>query len=204
MAICLAVLLLSGSCAMMRNTAAPSRSADVIVLLPDDRGVTGAIVVSGPGGDEILLSKPRQAVTVSQSAATPPPRILPKDELREMVGPALASLPARPRKYLFHFVYDEVVLTPASLAGMQAVLGEIARRKPVEISVVGHTDTVGTRSYNQRLGLERARAAADLLVQAGIEPSRLEISSHGEGNPLVPTGDEVSEPRNRRVELTVR
>jgi len=201
---CLAVLLLSGACATMQKTAAPPRSADVIVLLPDDRGKTGAITVSGPRGSELLLSKPRQAVTVTEDAGAGNPYILPKDELRTMVGPALSSLPPRPKMYLFHFVTDEVVLTPESLAGMQAALGAIARHKPVEISIVGHTDTMGTRSYNQRLGLERGRMVADLLVHAGIDPSILEISSHGEGNPLVPTGDEVPEPRNRRVELTVR
>ena len=38
----------------------------------------------------------------------------------------------------------------------------------------------------------------------GVDPSTLDISSHGKDNPLVPTGDQVSEPRNRRVEITVR
>lgn len=201
---CLAVLLLSGGCATLQKSATPPRSADVIVLLPDDRGNTGAITVSGPGGSELLLSEPRQAVTVTEGSGAGAPYILPKDELATMVGPALSTLPPRPKMYRFHFVNDEAVLTPESLAGVRAVIGEIALRKPVEISIVGHTDTMGTRSYNQRLGLERARRVADLIVQAGIDASILEISSHGEGNLLVPTGDKIPEPRNRRVELTVR
>jgi outer membrane protein OmpA-like peptidoglycan-associated protein len=45
---------------------------------------------------------------------------------------------------------------------------------------------------------------AAMLREHGVDPSILDITSHGEGNPLVPTGDQVSEPRNRRVEITVR
>lgn len=203
-AACLALFLLAGGCAAMRKTAAPPRSSDLIVLLPDDRGKTGAITVSGPGGSELLLSKPGQAVEVTQGGATGDPHILPQNEVDAMVGTALDSLPPRPRQYVFYFVRDDAALTPESGAEMRKALRAIARHGPVEISVVGHTDTVGTRSYNHRLGLERARAVAGLLAQTGIDSSILEISSHGENNPLAPTGDEVPEPRNRRVELTVR
>jgi outer membrane protein OmpA-like peptidoglycan-associated protein len=63
---------------------------------------------------------------------------------------------------------------------------------------------VGDKSYNYRLSLMRAKAVAALLVAKGLDPSILEITSHGKDNPLVPTGDQVFEPRNRRVEVTVR
>ena len=43
-----------------------------------------------------------------------------------------------------------------------------------------------------------------ILQGKGIDPSVLDITSHGKDNPLVPTGDQVPEPRNRRVEITVR
>ena len=200
----LAVCLLSGACATFRKTASPPRSADVIVLLPDDRGKTGAIVVTGPGGSELLLDKPRQAVAVTERSGAGTPYTLAEEELRSMVGPALSSLPARPKTYRFYFVRDEVVLTVESRAAIQEALRDIAHRNPVEISTVGHTDTLGTRRHNQQLGLERARMVADLIVRAGIDRSIVRVSSHGEGNLLVPTGDEVPEPRNRRVELTVR
>jgi len=45
---------------------------------------------------------------------------------------------------------------------------------------------------------------ASILFGEGVDSSMLDISSHGKDNPLVPTGDQVSEPRNRRVEITVR
>jgi outer membrane protein OmpA-like peptidoglycan-associated protein len=84
------------------------------------------------------------------------------------------------------------------------VLETIRERAPVDISVVGHTDTVGKKEYNYGLSMKRAKAVASILVAKGIDPSVIDITSHGKDNPLVPTGDQVPEPRNRRVEITVR
>lgn len=202
-AVCLAILLIASACATTPETPPPARSSDVVVLLPDDRGITGSVVVSGAGGRR-TLSEPRQAVAVAPAAGPGKPFVLPKDEVRTLVGPALASLPQRPARFIFHFESDDAVLTGKALAKVREAVRAIGKRRPVEISVAGHTDTVGTRRYNYRLGLERARAVAGLLTRAGIDPSLLEIASHGEGNPLVSTGNGVPEPRNRRVELTVR
>jgi outer membrane protein OmpA-like peptidoglycan-associated protein len=200
---CLAVLLLPSACATAPRKPAPARSSDLIILLPDDQGKTGAVLVSGVGG-EFLLSEPRQAVAVAADAGPGESFVLPKGDVRTLVGPALQSLPLRPLTFVFYFKHDDTVLTEESLTEVRQALRVIAKRGPAEISVVGHTDTVGTRRYNHRLGLERARAVAGLLTRAGTDPSIITITSHGEGNLLVSTKDGVPEPRNRRVELTVR
>ena len=65
-------------------------------------------------------------------------------------------------------------------------------------SVYGHTDLVGSQSYNQQLGLRRARAVVDFLVSQGVHRGRLAaLVSLGETQPLVATQDE--ERRNRRT-----
>jgi outer membrane protein OmpA-like peptidoglycan-associated protein len=84
------------------------------------------------------------------------------------------------------------------------VIRTIRERHSSDVSIVGHTDTMGNREYNYRLSLRRAQAVRQLLVDAGVDPSSFQITSHGKDNPLVPTGDGVAEPRNRRVEITVR
>jgi outer membrane protein OmpA-like peptidoglycan-associated protein len=91
-----------------------------------------------------------------------------------------------------------------SLNQIPAILKRIKERTPVEIGVVGHTDTVGDKDYNYGLSLKRAKAVAALLAEKGVNPAILDITSHGKDNPLVPTGDQVYEPRNRRVEVTVK
>jgi len=197
-----ALSLLAAACATSPKPP-PQASRDIIVLLPDDQGKTGAIVVSS-AGVERRLDRPGQTVTVE--AGSPPglPTVMPGQEVHAIAGPALAALPKSPARFILYFEHDSVDLTPESQALLKKVLKTIRDRAPVDVSVVGHTDTVGKKEYNYTLSMKRAKAAASILIGKGIDPSVLDITSHGKDNPLVPTGDQVSEPRNRRVEITVR
>lgn len=195
------VLLLSAACATTPKPPPPSR--DVVVLLPDDQGKTGAIVVSS-AGVERRLDRPRQTVSVEAGAPPGIPTVMPEKEVRAIVGPALAVLPKPPVRFILYFEHDSTDLTADSKALLPKMLRTILNRAPVDISVVGHTDTVGKDRYNSVLSLKRAKAVAAILVGKGIDSSILDITSHGKDNPLVPTGDQVPEPRNRRVEVTVR
>jgi outer membrane protein OmpA-like peptidoglycan-associated protein len=197
-----AVLLLTAACATPPKRPPPP-ARDVIVLLPDDEGKTGAIVVTG-AGVERRLDRPGEAVTVE--AGSPPglPKVMPERELQAIAGPALAALPKPPARYILYFEHDSVDLTAGSRYVLQEVLGTIRDRAPIDVSVVGHTDTVGKRDYNYSLSLKRAKAVASILLGRGVDPSVLDITSHGKDNPLIPTRDQVPEPRNRRVEITIR
>lgn len=197
-----AAFFLLAACAAAPK-AAPPQPRDVIVLLPDDRGKTGAIVVSG-AGVERRLDRPGQSVTVAAGSPPGEPVVLPMDTIRADMGPALDALPKPPAKYILYFEHDSTELTGESQALLREILGAIRGRKPADISVVGHTDTMGKKKHNDVLSLRRAKAVAAVLVREGIDPSVIEIASHGKENPLVPTGDQVPEPRNRRVEITVR
>jgi outer membrane protein OmpA-like peptidoglycan-associated protein len=63
---------------------------------------------------------------------------------------------------------------------------------------------VGRAESNARLALDRAEAIRAELLRVGIDRALISVTSHGESNPLVATPDETDEPRNRRVEVTVR
>jgi len=69
---------------------------------------------------------------------------------------------------------------------------------------MGHTDLVGTEAYNIELSSRRAKHVRDLLVSSGIKSNSLFVFYYGKARPLVPTNDEVPEPRNRRVEVIAR
>lgn len=197
---CFAILLLAAACAATQKP--PPRDA-FILLLPDDQGKTGSIVVSGSGGERVL-SGPREAVKVSTGTPPGKPFVIPEEEVRSQAGPALDALPKPPVRFILYFRHDSDELTRESLARLPEVVRTIRERTPVDLSVVGHTDTVGDRPYNYHLSLKRARAVAALLAAKGVDASLFDITSHGKDNPLVPTGDQVSEQRNRRVEVTVR
>lgn len=198
----IAVLLLAAACATAPKPPPPP-TRDVIVLLPDDKGKTGAIVVSS-AGVERRLDRPGQTVTVESGSPPGLPTVVSGQEVQAIAGAALAALPKPPAQFILYFYHDSIELTTKSQALLRQVLATIRDRAPVDISVVGHTDTLGEKGYNYGLSLKRAKAVAAILRGNGIDPSILHITSHGKDNPLVPTGDQVPEPRNRRVEITVR
>jgi outer membrane protein OmpA-like peptidoglycan-associated protein len=180
---------------------------DLIVLLPDPDGKDPAITVTTKGGSQIL-DKPGYATEVEDVNKAPiPPRPVNENEIKKVFGPALSAQPDLVGRFLLlilYFEHDTTKLTPESKNQLPEVLRNIKNRKSNEIFVVGHTDLQGTEAYNIELSSRRANYVRDLLVSSGIKPSILFVSFYGKARPLVPTKNEVPEPRNRRVEVIVR
>jgi outer membrane protein OmpA-like peptidoglycan-associated protein len=190
-------------------TPPPPRAAEVpydtIVLLPPDSpgGATGAVLLKAPGGER-RLDRPMSAVSVGSDGAPGPTFDMDERTLREMAGPVLDAMPDPPSRFLLYFSKGTADLLPESEPVFRDALRSILEKGAVDVSVVGHSDTLGDKEYNDRLSLKRAQAVAGRLQGQGVSPSILEVASHGKENPLVATGDQVAEPKNRRVEITVR
>ncbi len=73
-----------------------------------------------------------------------------------------------------------------------------------DVYVIGHTDTVGELRGNDQLSAQRAETVKDFLVGIGIPAERIQTAGRGKREPIVPTDDNVDEPKNRRVEINVR
>jgi outer membrane protein OmpA-like peptidoglycan-associated protein len=71
------------------------------------------------------------------------------------------------------------------------------------VAIVGHTDTKGTRESNTKLASARAEVVKSIVIDAGVAPELIAVTSLGESKPLVATPDNVDEPRNRRVEVVI-
>ncbi|KII12192.1 MULTISPECIES: OmpA family protein [Phaeobacter] len=96
------------------------------------------------------------------------------------------------------FAFDSAQLDGNARAVLDQQAHWIRQFPEVRFRVFGHTDAVGSASYNKALGLRRARAAVNYLVGRGISRSRLQaVVSFGETQPLIPTPDR--ERRNRRT-----
>jgi hypothetical protein len=106
-----------------------------------------------------------------------------------------------PGLYRVFFGFDEATLTPDGRQVVAQAAEEYRRTGQARISVTGHADTSGPADYNQGLSERRAEAVASELVRLGVPSSAIITVGQGESNPLVPTGDGVREPRNRRVEI---
>ncbi|HLS83036.1 MAG TPA: OmpA family protein, partial [Arenimonas sp.] len=71
------------------------------------------------------------------------------------------------------------------------------------IEVAGHTDSVGSDAYNQKLSERRAQAVADYLISRGVSGTRLMVIGAGESHPVASNETEAGRAENRRVELTI-
>jgi outer membrane protein OmpA-like peptidoglycan-associated protein len=182
--------------------AAPPTRDDLYVLVPDADGKTGALSVTH-GAEQQVLAAPYASARFRQDGQLEAGTVS-EDLVKQAFGDALAAQPARPVSFLLYFLEGKDELTPESQQAVRQVFAEIARRPSPEIVVIGHTDRVGAGASNDALSLRRARKVRDDLVKRGIAAERIEIAGRGEREPLVPTAPQVPEPRNRRVEISIR
>ena len=177
---------------------------NLVVLVPDPDGSVGSITVSNEAGSTVL-DAPNQATTIKDRKSKPePPTIMKKEKIHSIFSKALAIQPTPPAHVILYFKTNSTELTPDSMKLLPHIFETVRRRNSLNISVVGHSDTAGSEAYNLKLSKQRALSVTGLLVEKGIPKENIETTSHGEKNPLIKTGDNVNEPRNRRVEVIIR
>jgi outer membrane protein OmpA-like peptidoglycan-associated protein len=197
LALCLAAIALLAGCAQSRS---------LIVLLPDSDGQVGSIFVK-TGQGTVTLEQSFNAVTAAGKQAPTSPEAMQQPEIESQFAKALASEPPqqfRLKKWILYFRNKLNELTPESQKHWREVIRHLIAEPPIELYAVGHTDSVGTESYNQQLSRDRALEIEQALVASGIDPKIIRVSFLGQSSPIVITADKVSEPRNRRVELVAK
>ena len=186
------------------STPAPSVPPAVVVLLPDpETKTTGRARVSNEFGSANLTAA-RASTLVTSTAAPAAVTTMSEPEIERLFGPALAALPPAPRHFTLQFRFESDALTAESSALIPDILKAVKALAVPEVVVVGHTDTMGDAKANVALGLKRAETVRAILVQAGLPSSTIDTASHGEADLAVQTRNNIPEPRNRRVEITVR
>ncbi len=203
----LASILLSGCAALLpKSTDVPGRPTvkDTVVLVRDDDGGVGRITVTTRGGTSELTA-PNTFVEVSGSEKRPSgPKAIDQARIDLLFADSRKALPPAALSFILYFSLDSKELTAESKAHVAEILSSVKQREFYEISIIGHTDTTGSDEYNMGLSSARARTVSDALLSQGIRPDRIELRYHGKRDLLIPTGDNVSEPRNRRVEVVVK
>ncbi len=179
----------------------PARS-DLVVLLPSDNGSVGAVVVRSDGG-AIVLDKPYAAARI-EDAGRVQPFTYDANLARQEFSATLTALPARPVMFLLFFLEGKDELTADSEREVDRIFAEIAARPDPEVSVIGHTDAVGTMQYNDQLSLQRAQRVREDLTRRGIPDQNIQVAGRGKREPVVTTAGDAPEPMNRRVEIIVR
>ena len=201
---------------------------EMVVVVPSADGHVGMVVVER-GEDRVILNEAYATSRVTsdgqihleklqpkeiqsqikqmpdERAAAPQPALEQVAAALPMFHDAIAALPPRPVTFLLYFVTGTDDLTEASKLELARMLEELRRREVADIVVIGHTDRVGNEQANDELSLARAERVKIEFVAQGIAPAeRIRAAGRGEREPLVPTGNDVDEPLNRRVEINVR
>ena len=175
---------------------------DRVILLPDDEGKVGRIMVFHEGEGTLLdspyavaLAQPGIAVDRDSSSA---------GSVNKEFKSVLEALPPPPATYELYFASDSDELSDDSRAEAPTILAEVARRAAAEVVVIGHTDAQGSEDYNDQLSIVRAKAVRAQLIKLGVDSKRIKVEGRGKRDQKVPTQDGVPNALNRRAEIVVR
>jgi len=105
--------------------------------------------------------------------------------------------------YVVLFPFDRSTLDAGAQATISSAAEEFKRTGSAHIAVQGNTDTSGNSDYNQALSERREQAVTSELVRLGVPATAISGVALGETRPAVPTGDNVREAQNRRVDIQV-
>lgn len=173
-----------------------------VTLLPQTNGRPSAVVVTTAKGSEVIgqpysmaeIKRDGELQVVQTTAA----------EVAKAHPLLLALQPPPTTSFVLEFEPGTSALTAASQARLPEVIQAAQSRAGGEIVITGHTDRQGTLEANDALSLQRAQAVRELLIAQGFKADLIDAVGRGEREPVVPTEDEVVEPRNRRAEVVVR
>ncbi len=102
-----------------------------------------------------------------------------------------------------NFATGSAVIPPSEYPVLDQVVQVLKVNENVRVEIGGHTDSVGSETYNQGLSERRAQSVRNYLIQRGISASRLEARGYGEYQPVAPNTTREGRSQNRRIEFTV-
>lgn len=102
------------------------------------------------------------------------------------------------------FATDSTAVRPDLQRDLRAVAGNLQSYPNSTIQIIGHTDNTGSASYNQDLSERRARAVANVLLDAGVSGNRVAAFGRGEDQPVATNLNPDGRAQNRRVEIIIR
>ena len=161
-----------------------------------------------PGCDGAITEKPK--AMVQPDPVYPTPEVNPEPAPAAAPAPAPAPAPAAAAvssKVTYaadaFFDFDKSVIKPEGKAKLDDLVGKVKAINLEVIIAVGHTDSVGSDAYNQKLSLRRSQAVKAYLVSKGIDKTRIYTEGKGEKQPVADNKTKEGRAKNRRVEIEV-
>ena len=174
-------------------------------------GCDGAIAPVAPKVEEKKAAPapapaPEPGPVVEYEAATPTFDLAPAPAPAPAPKAAVAPV-AAPAKITYaadaFFAFDKSVVQPAGKAKLDDLVKRMQAMDIEVVVAVGHTDSTGPSSYNQRLSVRRAEAVKAYMVSKGVDADRIFTEGKGEGSPVADNSSRSGRAKNRRVEVEV-
>jgi outer membrane protein OmpA-like peptidoglycan-associated protein len=128
-------------------------------------------------------------------------------QARKLAEEAEVCGPAKPKEIVVlkgvNFAFNSSELTPKSKEILNQWVARIKGDQTIRVEVAGHTDSVGSDAYNQKLSERRAKAVVDYFVSQGVPADRLKAVGYGKTKPVASNKTEEGRAQNRRVELQI-
>lgn len=143
------------------------------------------------------------ALVKAAEVPAPAPAVAPATPAPAPVAPPVAQTQKVTYAADAFFDFDKSVLKPEGKAKLDDVASKVKNINLEVIIAVGHTDSIGSDAYNQKLSVRRAEAVKAYLVSKGIDKSRVYTEGKGEKQPVADNKTAAGRAKNRRVEIEV-
>ena len=132
------------------------------------------------------------ALEIEEPAPQPVPEPVPDEPVKEIFNLDSGRL---------NFDFDKSVVKPQYFELLRNVKDYVEQNN-LKILIIGHTDSKGTDAYNMALGMRRANAVRDKLLEFGLDPARIVgVESRGESQPIAPNDTDEGRFQNRRIQF---
>ena len=143
---------------------------------------------------------------VPKPKARPKPEYKPTPAMKPAPAPQKMMAPTKEKVTMAadaHFDFDKATLKADGQAKLDDLVGKLKAVNLEVVIAIGHTDSIGSKAYNQKLSLRRAAAVKEYLVSKGIQASRIYTEGKGEAQPIADNRTKEGRAKNRRVEIEV-
>lgn len=171
-----------------------------IIMLMDIKAAKNSILITS-GVEEIILDKSNAYTLVSARNDMSSPQTMSEEERKALFGSVIAR--SSEEKYKFILYFERENLLKKSQNKLNEILDLISKKDDYYIKITGHTDTTGSQVNNQELSQKRVNVIMQKIHENKLKYLKIYTKAHGENKLAVYTQDDVTEPLNRRVEISI-